>query len=529
MPTLNTPSLDTPTPTRLTFAALTEPQLARLGQEVAFCLKPGDIVTLLGDLGAGKTTFARSTIRALAADAAVEIPSPTFTLVQTYDTPRFPIAHLDLYRIAAPDELDELGLDDLLRSGAALVEWPQRAGDRLTGDRLELALSVGGPDAASETRDVDLAGHGAWAARLSRLAALHGTIRAAGFTADDDHLAFMEGDASARRYGRITRADGTSAILMDWPRQADGPPIADGRPYSRIAHLAEDVSAFVAVAGHLVRHGICAPEIISTDLASGILVLTDLGEATFGRALQAGQPQDALWGAAVDVLVAARAIPVTEPLPVAGGQPHSLPAYDTSALAIETKLVPDWFWPLACRQPCPQTARDRFAAAWAPLIAEIAASPRHLVLRDYHSPNLMWRSHADGLARVGVIDFQDAVAGHPGYDLVSLLQDARLDVPAALESALLERYCAAVTAREPGFDEPGFRRAYAILGAQRNTKILGIFARLWLRDGKPRYLSHLPRIWGYLERDLAHPALSDLRAWYDEAFPAAVRRQPIPT
>jgi aminoglycoside/choline kinase family phosphotransferase len=177
-------------------------------------------------------------------------------------------------------------------------------------------------------------------------------------------------------------------------------------------------------------------------------------------------------------------------------------------------------------QATPESARQAFLAAWQPVFDDLAALPRSLVLRDYHSPNLLVLEDRTGAARVGIIDFQDALIAHPAYDLVSLLQDARLDVPEVIESELLAYYLdqAAVA---PGFDRASFERAYRALGAQRNTKILGIFARLAKRDGKPRYLAHIPRIWRYLERDLAHPALAELRAWYDQHVPADLRLRAI--
>jgi aminoglycoside/choline kinase family phosphotransferase len=153
--------------------------------------------------------------------------------------------------------------------------------------------------------------------------------------------------------------------------------------------------------------------------------------------------------------------------------------------------------------------------------------PQAWVLRDYHSPNLLWLPEREGIARVGVIDFQDAMRGPPAYDLVSLLQDARVDVAPELEAAVFDHYCAAVTARQTGFDRDAFAFAYAALGAQRNTKILGIFARLAKRDGKPAYLRHIPRLWGYLERDLAHPQLAGLKRWYDRHFPTEARGRAI--
>ncbi len=546
-------------PRSLALPGLTEADLGLFAGVLAFMLRPGDTVALHGDLGAGKTTLARAVIRALSNDGIDEIPSPTFTLVQSYATPRLSVLHADLYRLGDVSELIELGLDPLPEGAALLVEWPERAGDALDAERLEVSLSdpgIAGPDGGG-LRDVTLTGLGGWEARAARLGAMYALIAR---WRQDAHLGsigvrYMQGDASARRYallstsppplwGRPGGGDGRSsavgippaptpspqgggepAILMDSPRQPDGPPIRDGKPYSRIAHLAEDVRPFVAVAGALAQAGIATPAILAHDMANGFLVTGHLGEGVFGEELKTGTPQEPLWRAATDVLVALRASPVPESMPLPDGTRYSLPPYDTEALSIETELLPDWYWPYALGAAVPDEARAEFTALWREIITRLAALPRRWVLRDYHSPNLIWRPERQGLARVGVIDFQDALAGPAEYDLVSLLQDARLDVPAGLEALLLDHYAAAVAASERSFDREASRFAYAALGAQRNTKIAGIFARLAKRDGKPGYLAHLPRIWGYLERNLAHPELRRLRAWYDRHLPPDVRRR----
>ena len=149
------------------------------------------------------------------------------------------------------------------------------------------------------------------------------------------------------------------------------------------------------------------------------------------------------------------------------------------------------------------------------------------MLRDYHSPNLMWLPEREGIRRVGILDFQDALSGPLAYDLVSLLQDARLDVPEALEREQLARYCAARGAQSQQFSSDQFVALYATLGAQRNSKILGIFARLAKRDGKRGYLAHIPRVARYLERDLAHPALAELRRFYARELPSAADLPPL--
>ncbi|HPG88452.1 MAG TPA: phosphotransferase, partial [Hyphomicrobium sp.] len=250
------------------------------------------------------------------------------------------------------------------------------------------------------------------------------------------------------------------------------------------------------------------------------LLIEDLGDAVFGAEVHRGADQRALWSRGVDTLVALRRHRPSATLPLPDGTTHSLPALDADTLQIETELLLDWYWPAANDSAVPATARQDFLRLWHETFAEVLKAPKGWLLRDYHSPNLIALDDRPAPRDVGIIDFQDALFGPEAYDLVSLLQDARLDVPAALEAELLDRYIAAVAAADKTFDADAFRFGYAALGAQRNTKILGIFARLAKRDGKRAYLAHIPRIWGYLARDLTHPQLSGLKAWYDEHLPA---------
>jgi aminoglycoside/choline kinase family phosphotransferase len=233
--------------------------------------------------------------------------------------------------------------------------------------------------------------------------------------------------------------------------------------------------------------------------------------------------QEELWRAATEVLVKLRGYSIPPVLPCGTNEMHTLPPLDEGVLNIEAELLIDWYWPAIHGEPVPTSQREAFHAAWEPLIFELARQTPHWVLRDFHSPNLLWLPEREGVQRIGVIDFQDALAGPAAYDLVSLLQDARIDVSADLEARLLDHYIARVRAGEPSFDEAAFRFTYAALGAQRNSKILGIFARLAHRDGKRRYLTHVPRVWRYLARNLAHPRLSSLAQWYDQAFPPNIR------
>jgi aminoglycoside/choline kinase family phosphotransferase len=206
-------------------------------------------------------------------------------------------------------------------------------------------------------------------------------------------------------------------------------------------------------------------------------------------------------------------------LPVSPHVEHRIPYYDMRAFLIEAELLLDWFLP-RLDAPLPDSERESFRALWRELLQPAIDMPPTWVLRDFHSPNLLWLPRRSELAQLGILDFQDAVMGPPAYDLASLLQDARVDVPEQLELALLGRYVRGRRQAEPDFDPAQFIKIYVTLAAQRASKILGIFARLDMRDGKPQYLRHMPRVWGYLQRSLSHPALESLNAWYIAHVPA---------
>jgi aminoglycoside/choline kinase family phosphotransferase len=339
--------------------------------------------------------------------------------------------------------------------------------------------------------------------------------------------AFLQGDASRRTYARLHQDGRPTVMLMDSPRQPEGPPVRDGRSYSQIAHLAEEVRPFVAIGNALRRAGFSAPEVIAHDLDRGFLILEDLGDLTYGAALAAGYSQAELYRAATDILIAMRSMPPGHDLPVPDGSTYALPHFDRAALEVEIDLLLDWYWPEVKGAAVQAGVRTEFHRLWSPVIDRILAEPPGWFIRDFHSPNLLWLPERRGLARVGMLDFQDALAESSAFDLLSLLQDNRIEVPAALEAELLDYYCTEVTARERTFDSAHFRSIYAAFGAQRHTRIVGLWVRLLRRDGKPGYLKHMAKAWDYLARNLKHPDLSTLRAWYDTHLPPGLRSQRI--
>jgi aminoglycoside/choline kinase family phosphotransferase len=306
----------------------------------------------------------------------------------------------------------------------------------------------------------------------------------------------LAGDASFRRYYRLS-GNGRRAVLMDAP-----PP-------------QEDVGPYIAVAALLRRLGFSAPEVFAEDRAAGFLLLEDFGDDTYTRLLDRGADEPPLYTLAIDTLIALQR-------QVAADRPLDLPLYDCERLLAEAVLLVDWYAPAALGAPVSEPSREEYLALWRTVLSQAALGRDTLVLRDFHVDNLMLLPDRAGVRGCGLLDFQDAVCGPPSYDLISLLEDARRDVRSELRQVMVERYLAAF----PALDRRAFERSAAILAAQRNCKILGIFTRLWRRDGKPGYLAHIPRLWRLLEQDLSHAALQPVSRWLDRHLPAPVRHIP---
>ena len=337
----------------------------------------------------------------------------------------------------------------------------------------------------------------------------------------------LPGDASTRHYVRLHLGERT-AMLMDQPGAAEAPAAPrDATPeqrralgYNALARLAgADCARFVAASRYLRGRGLAAPEIYAADIAQGFLLLEDLGVALYTDVLADGGDEYALYEAAIDGLVRLHA----DPAPALLAPDKPLFAYDETALIAEADLLTEWFFPAALGRPAESSFIAEHRALWREALQGIAGGARVFVHRDYHAQNLLWRGDRLGLARIGMIDFQDALAGSPAYDLVSLLEDARRDVAPELARAMTDRYLARSRAHGAILDPERLRAEAALLAAQRNAKIIGIFARLAKRDGKSRYLAHLPRVWRYMEQDLSHPALRRLKRWYDRNIPADAR------
>lgn len=325
---------------------------------------------------------------------------------------------------------------------------------------------------------------------MTRELDLHNFVAAAGY--DPRLLAPLAGDASNRRYLRLPTAP--PLVVMDAPPDSG-----------------EDIAPFTAVTRWLRAHGFSAPRILGEDPNAGFLLLEDLGDDLYARVCAANPAGEAdLYRAATDLLVALSRSPA--PARMAD---HGLAPYDTIVLQREARLALDWYLPGTGASAASPDMAAEFDALIATACGEVAGHRQTVVLRDYHAENLLWLPDRDGIARVGLLDYQDALAGHPAYDLVSLLEDARRDTSAELREAMLRHYLS-----HADHDAQAFRTAYATLGAQRNLKIIGIFARLCLRDGKAHYPAMIPRVWAHLMGDLAHPHLQALRDFVTRHLPA---------
>lgn len=310
----------------------------------------------------------------------------------------------------------------------------------------------------------------------------------------------LAGDASFRRYERVHDGD-RCFVLMDAP-----PPQEDVRPFVRVARL-------------LAEAGLSAPRILGADVAGGLLLLEDLGDDTYNRLLSAGPEQEtALYELAVDALIA-----IQQRIDAAG-LPDEVPRLDERRAIAEAERFLEWYWPARFGEPPAGAIRTDFQLAWAKVLPVWRRVPRGLALFDFHIDNLLWLPDRPGAAGCGLLDFQDAVVAPIGFDLMSLIEDVRRDVPAALGRRLITRFVDAF----PNLDLAAFRAAYAVAGAQRNIRILGTFVRLWKRDNKPGYLPWLDRTWRLVNDDLAHPAAAPLKAWFDRHISMDMRNRHLP-
>ncbi len=484
--------------------SISEAYTKQLGKDIAIALQPGDLVMLSGDLGVGKSVLARAIIRFLANDDLLEVPSPTYTICQSYNT-NPPIFHFDFYRIADSEEATEIGLQEALQDGCAIVEWPQNAleGVVLPSDWIEIDIT----QETENERIVSLSGNGSLFERVLRSYHIRRFLDNSGyFEAKRGNFA---ADASARRYELVWDGE-HQYFLMDDPVKTASQDETRSDSYTRIAHLAEGVYPFLSIAHALHNRGLSAPKILASKPDDGLILLEHLGDT--GIIDSKRNPIIKRYIAAAEFLAELHNKPWNSELEFDGGSYH-LPSYGIQAMLAEVSLFTDWYAPEHAAGILTANEVEKFAEIWKNYAGQLQKAERSLVLRDFHSPNILWLDNRVAANRIGIIDFQDAVIGPTSYDVASLAQDARVDVTADQEEIIRNHYISIRTEQESNFDVQAFERSYALMAAQRATKILGIFVRLNNRDGKPEYLQHIPRVKDYLQRSLLHPAMKRYREW----------------
>ncbi|MCP4185238.1 MAG: tRNA (adenosine(37)-N6)-threonylcarbamoyltransferase complex ATPase subunit type 1 TsaE [Hyphomicrobiales bacterium] len=486
-----------------------ETEIEAIARDFAQVAIEGDTITLSGDLGSGKTLFCRAFIRQLLGVNDLEVPSPTYLIsIEHKSDGKPPVNHMDLYRISDASELDELGLDEILESSIVMIEWPARAIQALPSIRLDIEIEI----VDASTRNLTVMAPVDLAKRYCR------SVQIGAFLRNHSNISYTRkpfaADASARTYELVIFED-KFYILMDAPSAPDGPPVKNGLPYSRIAHLAEEVESFVTISKLLRARGFHAPEIYAQDYENGLVLLEYLGSDTIITPDK--KPVDARYiesGRLLSKLHAADWVTADQN---AGNSIRQIPSFDQSAMLIEVELLTDWYLKDG-QHSATKDDIDEFKQIWSQYSAMAQNFRQSIVLRDFHSPNIIWQNKKAGSAQIGLIDFQDALIGPAVYDLVSLAQDARVIVPLQLEKQIIEHYLSDCEANGQMLDKDQFELEYAMMGAQRASKLLGIFVRLHSRDGKSGYRKLIPAIRTYLKKNLEHPFLSDYCMWCERVI-----------
>jgi tRNA threonylcarbamoyl adenosine modification protein YjeE len=457
-----------------------------LAYKLAPLLRRGDMLALQGDLGAGKTAFARPLLRALGVTG--EVPSPAYTLVQHYETAAFPVYHFDLYRLKDASELDELGWDDAMADGVMLVEWPEHAGNRLPDNRLTLRFALNG----EAERQCALEGHGGWAEReqlerVGRAAEIAGFLAEAGWGIAATEP--IEADFSSRRYERLHRADGQTSILMD-------------------ADANQRTSQFVALAWLLRSLDFSAPEIFAARPLRSLALMEDLGDANIGHLLDEHVQAAPFYLRAAAVLAR-----LHQNFAPAMAQHIDIPHFTGELFATRAEKFLDCYVPFELRREASEQERHSFRAAWLEALKPVKILPQTLMLRDFMPDNAMDLAKRDGWRALGLLDFQDAGIGPIAYDLASFCEVVRRDGGDKFLIPSINHY---YERAHPACSLKALQNGCRILSAQRHTRILGILADP-AQKNRERKLAFLPRTRAYLAQLLQDEALRPVQAWMKEA------------
>ncbi len=476
-----------------------ESSLIRFATWFSAFLQVDDIIFLQGDLGSGKTCFARAVIRGLIGQDT-QVTSPTFTLVQQYTAPRFEIFHADLYRLNTLEEVQELALFEQDIPHILLIEWAERLENdfpvtpivvNLQERGMGRHLSLSFPNERLDKLSSALKEYLERDAELTSFLQKHDWHNAQRIQ--------IAGDASGRIYERLKKDNKETAILMNWPALPD----LIKHDYATKVHLGQNTASFTKITHFLRQCGLSAPKLLGESNKDGFLLLENFGTNSLTKFIdEQDQRLPCFYHESIEVLAHLHSCP----------PPNDLLRYDENVLHYELEVFLDYYI-TSKGITVTQDQKQSWKNIWDTLFSKLQQSTKVLVLRDFHSPNLHWLEEKQSLHRVGILDVQDALIGNPAYDTVSLLQDARRDVQKDLGEHLISIYL-----EKTQCDEKQFRTDFAILGTQRNLRILGVFIRL-SQANKPAYLIHLPRVLSYINENLRHPALYEIKTWLNKLLP----------
>ena len=494
---------------------ITEECLIEFAKITAPLLNIGDIITLTGDLGAGKTSCARALIRALTDDDLLQVPSPSFNILQLYEAKKIPIVHIDLYRIEDVNELIELDIDSALSGAISVIEWPERWPALKGGEYVDIKIEI--PSSSNhDRRQITLSGSGSLFSRISQEWSILFLLNVNGW--QNAERIPIAGDASARRFERL-KLDDQSRILMISPLNYNLPNLFEQFSYRSIAKLSNSVGSFVAISTELRSQGFSSPKILNYDLKQGIVIAEDLGNEGITHS---SEPIHERYFEATNLLVMLHTTSLPIKIDLDATASHTLPPYDMEALIIEVSLFLDWYIPYITNGNALNYQRQEFQVIWQRLLSTCCSNDLTWTLRDFHSPNLLWLPERVGIRRIGLIDIQDAVLGNAAYDLGSLLQDARVPITESFQNELYNFYIENRKKLDVNFEANYFRNAYSILSMQRVLKVLGIFVRLLQRDKKGEYIKYLPILEKYIKQNLIRSELGELRNWFCKYYPQII-------
>ncbi|MDG2187302.1 MAG: tRNA (adenosine(37)-N6)-threonylcarbamoyltransferase complex ATPase subunit type 1 TsaE [Hyphomicrobiales bacterium] len=473
-------------------------ELEELAKTISSNLEKGDIIALIGEIGSGKTTLSKFLINQLTSIEINQINSPTFNLYQSYNKNNVLVNHYDFYRIEKYQDLDEIDLEDSYKNGITIIEWADKYINALTQDYIEIHLTE-----KLSYREYKITPKGKLRKRIKNINSLDNFLKKTNLKINK--LEDIYGDASKRKYCRLHLEDKT-LILMDSSQE---------KKKINPTKLSTSISDYIHICKYLEKINIRVPELFYTDIKREYLIEEDFGDLKYSHIISKENFKE-LYQPAIDTLLHISEIHHPNNLEV-NGKTYDIPEYDKKIYLNEVEIFIKFYWPFIKGTICTSAIEKEFMDIWNELLIKIS-SDKSLVLRDFHSPNLMLLKDEENHKKCGVIDFQDALLGHPIYDLVSLCQDARITISEEEETFLIETYKSKFNFNNYQFDRSNFIDHYCILGTQRSMKILGIFARLSILDSRNDYLVHMPRVINYIKRNMQNSNLSDLSKWLDLNF-----------